>query len=404
MRRIGILQNMIQEYGWGSCTVLADLLGKPSPSAEPQAELWMGAHPKATSQVMIDAHWQSLADVIAANPEDVLGKTVAGRFGGRLPYLFKVLAAAQPLSIQAHPDKARAIEGFEREEKAGIPMDAPERNYRDANHKPECLCALTPFWALKGFRKVKNLTARMQTCCSKSLPVELDSLERTPDPRGLKRFFGSLLTLSSGRREKAITEAMDAAREGRVDTDSCKWMHKLNQYYPGDIGILAPLFLNLVCLEPGQAMFLPAGQLHSYLEGAGIELMANSDNVLRGGLTRKHVDAAELMNVLDFRNRPVSILAPAKKTEYEVVYESRAEEFVLSVICPPRDGIYRSGVKRSVEILLSTEGKGTLKDTGSGEQIDFRKGMSLLVPAAVSQYSIEGKVTVYKATVPETIT
>jgi len=203
MMRIGILQNTIQEYGWGSRTVIAELMGKPSPSASPQAELWMGAHPKAPSLVEIDGHSKSLIEVVAESPEAVLGKTVAGRFNNRLPYLFKVLAAAQPLSIQAHPDKTQAREGFEREEKAGIPLDAPERNYRDANHKPECICALTPFWALKGFRKVKDLTARMRSCCSKSLAEEIRTLERSPDSRGLKRFFESLLTLSSDRRGRS---------------------------------------------------------------------------------------------------------------------------------------------------------------------------------------------------------
>lgn len=402
MRRIGILQNTIQEYGWGSRTVIAALLGKPTPSAKPQAELWMGTHLKAPSLIEINGHFESLTDVISINPEDVLGKTVAGRFDNRLPFLFKVLAASQPLSIQAHPNKTQAEKGFEREERAGIPLDDPERNYRDANHKPECLCALTHFWALKGFRKVKDMTALMQTCCSKSLSAELKKFERSPDLQGLKRFFESLLTLSPYRREKAVQEALKATQEGRVDSDSCGWVQKLHQYYPEDIGVLAPLFLNLVCLEPGQAMFLPAGQLHSYLEGAGIELMANSDNVLRGGLTPKHVDVPELMNVLDFRERPLSILAPVKKNEYEVVYESRAEEFVLSVICSPRNGVYQSKGNRSVEILLCTEGQGKLTDTGSGEQFDLRKGMSLLVPAAVSQYSIEGKVTIYKASVPGT--
>jgi len=400
MKRIGFLQNTIQEYSWGSRTVIADLLAKPSPAANPQAELWMGAHPKAPSQVAVDGCFISLADIISADPENVLGRAVADRFGKRLPFLFKVLAAARPLSIQAHPKRTQAKEGFEREEKAGIPLDGPERNYRDANHKPECLCALTPFWALLGFRKTKDLTARMQTCCSKSLSLELVALERTPDIGGLKRFFESLLTLTSGRRKNVIKESMAAAREERVDADSCMWMHVLNRYYPDDIGALAPLFLNLVCLEPGQALFLPAGQLHSYLEGAGIELMADSDNVLRGGLTSKHVDIPELMKVLDFRERPVSILAPVKKSEYEVAYESRADEFILSVICTPRDGVYRSREKRSVEILLCTEGEGILTDRGNGESFDVQKGISLLVPATVSQYIIKGKLTIYKAAVP----
>ncbi|MEW6674352.1 MAG: mannose-6-phosphate isomerase, class I [Thermodesulfobacteriota bacterium] len=400
MKRIGILQNTIQEYDWGSRTDIAELLGMTSPSPTPQAEMWMGAHPKAPSKVKIDGHCESLIKIIAGSPEDVLGKRVAGHFGNRLPFLFKVLAAARPLSIQAHPNRTQAKEGFEREEKAGITLNAPERNYRDANHKPECLCALTPFWALKGFRKIKDLKTRMRVCCPKSFPVELKAFENAPAPVGLKHFVETLLTLPSDRRGNAVQEALAAAREGRVDPDSCGWVQKLHHYYPDDIGVLAPLFLNLVFLEPGQAMFLTSGQLHSYLEGTGIELMANSDNVLRGGLTPKHVDVPELMKVLDFRERPLSILAPVKINEYEVVYESRADEFVLSVICPPRNGVYQSKGKRSVEILLCTEGEGTIKEAGSGAPIDLHKGVSLLVPAALSQYSIEGRATIYKASVP----
>jgi len=400
MRRIGILQNTIQEYGWGSRSVIAALLGRSTPSEKPQAELWLGAHPSAPSLVMTDGRWESLAELIARNPAEILGESVAGRFENRLPYLFKVLAAAEPLSIQAHPDRTRAEAGFKREEKAGIAPDAPERNYRDKNHKPECLCALAPFWALQSFRKAKEAAARVRACCSNSLAPELKALEDGPDSKGLKRFFESLMTLSPAQRTGVVRETLESARRGRVDNESCRWMRKLSQRYPDDIGVLAPLFLNLVFLEPGQALFLQPGQLHSYLEGAGIELMANSDNVLRGGLTVKHVDVAELINVLDFRPRPVSILLPVKKNEYELRYESGAEEFVLSVICLSGSGRYLSRAERSVEILLCTEGEGVLQDGESGERFVLRKGRSLLVPAAVSQYCIEGSITIYKAAVP----
>lgn len=400
MKRIGILQNPIQEYAWGSRTVIAELLGNPSPSARPQAELWMGAHPKAPSQVMMDGRWEKLGDVIAANPEEVLGKEALSRFGPRLPYLFKVLAAAQPLSIQAHPNQLQAERGFDREEKANIPLDAPERNYRDAYHKPECLCALTPFWALKGFRKVEVIAARMQACCPESLPAENKKLARAPDARGLKQFFESLMMLPSIRRKKSIREAVDAAREGRVDAASCRWIETLHQYYPDDIGVLAPLYLNLVVLEPGQALFLLPGELHSYLEGAAVELMADSDNVLRGGLTHKHVDVPELLTILSFKQRPVSILAPKKKNEYEVVYPVGADEFVLSAICLPYNGVYHSRQRRGVETLLCLEGEGKITDIGSGEQFEVRKGVSFLVPAVVVRYSIEGNLTIYKASVP----
>jgi mannose-6-phosphate isomerase len=341
-----------------------------------------------------------LADLIAQHPEDILGEIVVRRFGHNLPYLFKVLAAAQPLSIQAHPNLAQAKRGFECEEKAGIPMDGPQRNYKDLNHKPECICALTHFWALNGFRRIKEILSNLRECCPRNLATELAEVERAADASGLKRFFKALMTLEAARKEQVIQEALQAAQKGSGDDPAYEWVLKLYQAYPDDIGVLAPLFLNLVCLEPGQAKFLPSGQLHSYLDGTGIELMANSDNVLRGGLTPKHVDVSELLIVLDFEERPLSILSPVKKDDYEVVYDSNADEFVLSVICPPAGSVYTSSANRSVETLLCTKGRATLTDAGSGDKIDIQGGVSVLVPAAVQQYRIEGWATVYKAAVP----
>ena len=156
MTGICLLENTIQEYAWGSYTAISDLLGNDSPANTPQAELWMGAHPKAPSKVRCNGKWISLLELIDKNSHDILGKKVAQRFKNRLPYLFKVLAAAKPLSIQAHPSLDQASEGFDRENRLGIPLDAPNRNYKDDNHKPECICALTFFWALNGFRKISR--------------------------------------------------------------------------------------------------------------------------------------------------------------------------------------------------------------------------------------------------------
>lgn len=400
MSRIGILQNTIQEYHWGSHNVIANLLGMPAPSEKPQAELWLGAHPKAPSRLLTDGSWKSLADVISENPEGVLGKKVSERFKNELPFLFKVLAVDRPLSIQAHPDKKKARLGFEREERAGIPIGAAERNYRDTHHKPECLCALTSFHALKGFRKLKDILARLQACCTKSLSAELEILKDQTDANGLKRFFTSVMTLSTKRRQEVIREVLKATGTEAIDSESWQWIQIIAKSYPNDIGILAPLMLNLVSLEPGQALFLHSGELHSYLSGVGIELMAASDNVLRGGLTSKHIDVPELVEVVEFKPQPVSILTPVKKSEYEVVYYTPAEEFVLSVICVPPGGIYHSKKNSCVEILLCTEGEGVLHDIVDDVRIRAKKGDSFFVPAAVSRYTIEGGTTFYKATVP----
>jgi len=218
----------------------------------------------------------------------------------RLPFLFKVLASAKPLSIQAHPNRAQARQGFARENELGIPLDAPNRNYKDDNHKPEIICALTPFWALIGFRKIEEMIDLLERLQIHSLEKEIDILRAQPNSAGLKDFFRAVMTLDKQSKEEAVGEALVSA-EARADEDPVSsWMIKLHQEYPGDIGVLSTVLLNLIRLEPGDALYQSAGELHAYLEGVGMELMANSDNVLRGGLTPKHVDVPELLNTLNF--------------------------------------------------------------------------------------------------------
>ena len=400
MRRIGLLVNTIQEYAWGSFTAIPELTGKPSPSETPQAELWMGAHPKASSMVNMDGKWVSLISALENDPVEILGKSVAKRFGNRLPYLFKVLAAAQPLSIQAHPNLSQAKEGYGRENKLEIPIDASNRNYKDDMHKPECICALTPFWALNGFRSIREILSGMKKICPNGLEQELEEFQHQPDSAGLKRFFKTLLTMDSVRKQQIIEEIRQNARRWMEDDPVFKWVTTLYQDYPSDIGILSPVILNLICLAPGQAMFLQAGELHAYLDGLGIELMANSDNVLRGGLTPKHVDVPELLTVLNFEEREIEILLPMEKKAGERIYGSPAEEFVLSVISLKQGMIYKSPGERSVEILLCTAGSGTIFEPGGDDAVPLNKGTSVIIPAAVKGYQIEGGVTLYKAAVP----
>lgn len=400
MKTICILKNTIQEYAWGSYTAIPELLGqKPSPG-KPQAELWMGAHPKAPSMVKCDGRWISLPELINKNPENILGKKVAKKFHNKLPYLFKVLAAAKPLSIQAHPSLAQARKGFEKENKLNIPLNAPNRNYKDNNHKPECICALKPFWALKGFRKISRIVTLMEKVCPRNLTKELDNLRKNQNSRGLKTFFNALLTISRVRQSRVINEAIENAQKLKDEDPAIKWMINLHNEYPEDIGVLSPLLLNLICLKPGQAVFLPAGELHSYLDGLGIELMANSDNVLRGGLTPKYIDVPELMKVLNFKEKGVNILSPGKKGDCESVYPSSAEEFVLSVVSVKERMIYQSPATRSVEILICTAGKATITDPGQNSKLLVERGTSILIPAAVKEYKIEGNAILYKAAVP----
>lgn len=400
MDRIRLLKNVVQEYAWGSYTAIPELLGHESPANRPQSELWMGAHPKAPSMVKWGRKWRSLLELISESPKDILGKKVAEKFDNRLPYLFKVLAAAKPLSIQAHPSRIQAKQGFDRESRLKIPLDASHRNYKDDNHKPECICALTDFWALNGFRKISDILSLMEKICPPGLKTSLDLLREQPDAMGLKNFFQALMTLDGKAQGEIIADAIKKVQKFADGHPAYQWMVDLHKEYPKDIGVFSPILLNLVCLKPGEAMFLPSGELHAYLDGAGIELMANSDNVLRGGLTPKHMDVQELLNVLNFEEREIKILLPAEIDECEWAYETPAEEFFLSVISVTEEIGYHSADRRSVEILLCTDGRATITDLGKNENIYVERGKSIVIPAVVETYRIQGNATFYKAAVP----
>jgi mannose-6-phosphate isomerase len=400
MKTIGILKNTVQDYDWGSPTAIPELLGEPV-TGKPQAELWMGAHPKAPSQAYHDGKWESLLQAIEADPVDVLGKEAAEKFGGKLPYLFKVLAAAMPLSIQAHPNAHQAREGFDRENRLGISLMSSHRNYKDDHHKPECICALTRFWGMNGFRKIPEIIQYLGMLCGDVLEDEIALIADMPDSRGLKRLFQSLLTMAEERKLAAISSGVRHAGSFKPEADPVfAWILRLHAAYPEDIGVLFPALINLFCLEPGQALYLASGEPHAYLEGVGIELMANSDNVLRGGLTRKHLDVPELLTVLTFREQVPSVILPRMCSEVEGVYDTPAEEFSLSVISVFPEICWISPAKRSAEILLCTQGRLVL-DSGSGDDpVQLCKGGSVLVPASIEKYRLYGSGVCYKASVP----
>ncbi|WP_419663747.1 ManA: mannose-6-phosphate isomerase class I [Desulfosarcina variabilis str. Montpellier] len=396
--RIYRLENVIQPYAWGSKTAIAELLGLPGPHDVPQAELWMGTHPKGPSMVRVGAKRVPLYQLIEQNPMVMLGADSVRRFGAVLPYLFKVLAADQPLSIQAHPSKQEAIDGFARENQAGIALDATDRNYRDDNHKPEIICALTPFWALNGFRPAADAVRLMEPVCPDDLKPAFKRLKDN-GVDGLNPFFKSMLTLSANERERASAQMLIKAKSLARQSPVYGWMVTLAEWYPADMGILSPALLNLIRLSPRQAMYLPAGQLHAYLDGVGIELMANSDNVLRGGLTPKHVDVPELLRVVRFGETTITPLDATPMETGECCYRCPAEEFSLSMIEVDPSRSYASPSARSIEILLCTEGKGRIA-ADTNDALSIKKGDSLVVPAALDRYTIDGYVTIYKASVP----
>jgi len=399
MREILFLKNKIQPYAWGSKTAIPDLLGRPNPDGLPQAELWMGAHPKAPSVVQAPEGGVPLDALVERCPDDILGPRVSAAFERKLPFLFKVLAAAAPLSIQAHPDAGMARAGFARENQLGLPLDAPERNYRDPNHKTECICALTPFWALCGFRPPAQILDHLRTLCPQGLKAEIGAFAESCDAEGLKRLFAALLALDPLRRRKAVAEAVSKAEE--AGDAVLGWIPSLAQRYPDDIGALAPALMNGLQLAPGQALFLTEGVLHAYLEGTAIELMANSDNVVRAGLTSKHIDIAELFKVVRFDGPEVRLVRAETRIPTETTYITPAAEFALSVIHLNDSDSYDSKAERNVEILLCIGGKANLVEMiPGGRSLEIAKGASVLVPAAAPAYRITGPARLYKATVP----
>ena len=388
------LKNKIQEYEWGSKTAIPSILGLPSPSKKPMAELWMGAHPKAPSEVEVDGKWMRLDELISIEPKAILGKKVADKFGNQLPFLFKIIAAEKPLSIQAHPNKEQAINGFERENKLGIPLDAPERNYKDKNHKPEVLCAITRFEALKGFRSIEEIVSLFKKAVPNSLKEEINLLER----EGLRSFFSAIMGLKAEKKEDAISELLNSSEKMKNDP-VFSLVLRLNNYFPKDIGIFSPLILNMYVLEPGEAIFLPAGELHAYIKGVGIELMANSDNVLRGGLTHKHIDVEELLNILRFEPSRVQKLKPVSVGKMELIYPTPVEEFILHKIRLKEGEEFSSDEDRSVEIMIVIEGNAEIS-SATAKYMELKKGDSVLIPSVMPKYFLKGDATIYKATVP----
>ena len=282
------LDGVIRPYAWGSRTAIPALLGI-APTGVPAAELWYGAHPGDPSRVGDS----TLDKLIAVEPERLLGSSVVQTLGPQLPFILKVLAAETALSIQVHPNLVQARAGYAAEDARGLPRDAPQRNYKDANHKPELLCALTEFDALCGFRPVETTLRLLDV-------LELAWLRDVLAGDGLRAAFTALVSLDE---PVPMVEAVVARLPRLAGTEWAPLGDALTRVardFPGDIGVAEALLLNFVRLVPGEAIFLAAGNVHSYLSGMGVEIMANSDNVLRCGFTQKHVDVAELLRITDF--------------------------------------------------------------------------------------------------------
>lgn len=320
------LANQVLAYPWGAVDGLARLVGT-RPTGGPEAELWVGAHPAAPSRA---PDGRTLAEVVADDPPAVLGDEVAARFGDRLPFLLKVLAIGAPLSIQLHPSQVQAEAGFAREEAAGVPLDAPERTYRDRSAKPEVLVALEPTWVLAGFRTGPDAAAHLRT-------AGLDDLAAHAEGAGDAR--GAFVALLSAHDRERRRLAAVAAGADPAASEELAWVSRLAGHHPGDPTALAPLVLDLRRLDTGDAVYLPAGVPHAYLCGAGVELMGASDNVVRGGLTTKHVDAAELVAVLAPPGTGVDHLRPRPAGPGVLRYRAATPEIALLRVEPSEEAV-----------------------------------------------------------------
>ncbi|MGW0828644.1 mannose-6-phosphate isomerase, class I [Streptomyces sp. NPDC002845] len=378
------LDNTVRPYAWGSTTAIPQLLGV-EPTGEPQAEMWMGAHPGAPSRTARGP----LTEVIDEAPERELGSRTVAKFGARLPFLLKILAAGAPLSLQVHPNLEQAKEGYEDEERRGIPVDAGHRNYKDANHKPELICALTAFDGLCGFRAPDEAAELLAGLDVDSLKPYVDLLHAHPEEAALREVLTAVLSADPEAMAQSVTEAAAAcARLGGAYAPYADIAH----HYPGDPGVIAAMLLNHVRLQPGEALFLGAGVPHAYLNGLGVEIMANSDNVLRCGLTPKHVDVPELLRIVRFEATDPGVLRPEASPEGEEVYETPIDEFRLSRYVLPEGAAPHDLTRPTPQILLCTAGS-----VHAGEHT-LAPGESVFVPAG-EKAEVSGTGTVFRATV-----
>ncbi|MCF6405883.1 mannose-6-phosphate isomerase, class I [Chitinophaga filiformis] len=396
------LEGKVQNYAWGGYHYIPALLGIPE-NGKPSAEYWMGAHQSAPAVIATGTQPSSLDQLVKANPEHVLGPKVWKRFG-ELPYLLKILDVKDMLSIQVHPTKAEAEKGFARENEAGIPLNAPHRNYKDANHKPEIMVALSEFWLLHGFLPEDKLRKVLQNV------KEFASLAPIFEKEGYYGLYKAVMEMPQSEVNamlrplaEVVSEAYKAGRLAK--SDPAFWAGRAIVNDPQglenlDRGIFSIYFFNIMEVHPGQAVFQDAGIPHAYLEGQNVELMANSDNVLRGGLTPKHIDVPELLKHTRFEAVHPKILGGESVSGgLETIYHSPAPDFVVSRIAMQNDQRYEH-TSQATEIMLVMEGAAEITEAG-GETITLQKGQAVLAYYNTS-YSIVSKagVVIFKASVP----
>ena len=397
-----LLTNPIRTYAWGSTSAIASVQGRPVPSPQPEAELWMGGHPSAPSRLVRNGVELGLDAVIAADPTGELGAEVAAANGARMPFLLKLLAAESPLSLQAHPSQQQAEAGFAAEEASGPPLGDPRRNYVDPHHKPEMLCAVGEFHALCGFRPVDRSLAVLTGLIGFAVPTFEPLIERlrsAPGAEGLRAFVAGLFALpdAPAAAHEFVHACRAALKAGATPhAEDYQLALDLADRYPGDLGVVLALLLNRLVLGVGEAVFLPAGVIHAYLHGVGVELMACSDNVLRGGLTPKHVDVEELLRVLRFEPEVAEPFPATEPAPGIRVWSPPVPEFTLTRVVLVEAGGAASLEADGPRILFCLDGTVSVDDgTGAAE---LAGGQAGYLPAGRPTVVLTGDATVFQAT------
>lgn len=400
MQAIIPLNGVVQHYDWGGFHFLPQLLSTPNPENKPFAELWMGTHKKGTATASLPDGDISLADLISQGPVQVLGEEVANYFQGRLPFLFKILDVRKMLSIQAHPTKKSAEVGFQRENEKGIPLTAFHRSYRDDNHKPEVMVALTDFWLLHGFKSKAAIAATLE-----EIPA-FQVLQAAFEAQDIKALYQHIMELPQEEVDQILAplkqQLDEKAAEGPIEKSSPDYWAKLafedytrDGHY--DRGIFSIYLFNLVFIPKGKGIFQDAGVPHAYLEGVNVELMANSDNVFRGGLTPKHIDVPELLKHLVFAPVDPKVLEGEKENPIVTHFSTPAPDFALSQLSFTNE--YAELKKESVSTAtIYIVMKGAVKITGDGKNFSFSQGSVFLVPAQqVIDIQSEGEALLFAA-------
>ena len=394
-----------QRYDWGSTTAVFDFLGQ-EPDGQPWAELWLGAHPNGPTHLVDasgDASPTTLEQLVAAEPQRLLGADVVRRFGPQLPYLLKVIAPGQVLSLQVHPSLEQAAEGYALENEAGIAPSHPLRNYKDPNHKPEMVLALEHFEAVAGFRAPRRAAEVLAGLESRLARRMRRSLVLNPTRFGIRQVFSDLVSVGSRPTCQEVDDlaAELAGRLGRGESPSRRVDANavaMARTFPGDPGIAAALLLNPVTLRPGEALFVPAGSVHAYVSGLGVEIMASSDNVLRAGLTHKHVDVPELLRILDPTASPPTRIAPERVSRAVSTFYAPVDDFELSDV-HLRDANVRERIRgvgpRTVVCL-----NGAAQLEANGQVVDVSAGQAVFVPSCDGPLAARGFGHLVQAAVP----